>query len=141
MPEPLLTYINGCADWADDVTYQLSFVVNNCNALATALSGEGNPTSATKCTDLANSLSAVRTSWGLMGYNFRYYLIASLLEINDLLGEPSVVDMDAILAAMYDSDKLRWFHFINYIDAMRAGIWNTEIYETHLADWYRHFSI
>jgi len=50
------------------------------------------------------------------------------------------IDMDAILASMWASDKLRNFHFINYIDAMRAGIWNTEIYETHLQDWYRHFS-
>lgn len=52
----------------------------------------------------------------------------------------SELSMDAILETIYDSDKLRWFHFINYIDAMRAGIWNTEIYETHLAEWYRHFS-
>jgi len=50
------------------------------------------------------------------------------------------VDMDAILNAMWDGDLLRWFHFINYIDSMRAGIWNIEIYDTHLADWYRHFS-
>ena len=50
------------------------------------------------------------------------------------------VTMDSIIAAMWDSDKLRWFHFINYIDAMRGGIWNTEIYETHLAEWGRHFS-
>ena len=137
----LIDLINGCADWADDVTFQLSYVVNNCNALATALSGEGNPTSASKCTDLANSLSGLRTSWGLMGYNFRYYLIASLLEINNLLGDTGEIDMDAILDAIWNSDKLRWFHFINYIDAMRGGIWNTEIYETHLAEWYRHFSI
>jgi len=51
------------------------------------------------------------------------------------------VNMDAILKAMWDGDLLRWFHFINFIDSMRAGIWNIEIYETHLADWYRHFSI
>ena len=50
------------------------------------------------------------------------------------------IDMDKILDAMWESDKLRSFHFINYIDAMRASIWNIEIYETHLADWYRHFS-
>jgi len=57
------------------------------------------------------------------------------------LEEYTGIDMDKILDAMWDSDKLRWFHFINYIDSMRAGIWNVEIYETHLADWYRHFSI
>jgi len=48
--------------------------------------------------------------------------------------------MDKILETMWDSDKLRNFHFINYIDAMRASIWNTEIYEVHLTEWYRHFS-
>ncbi len=56
-------------------------------------------------------------------------------------GDPYILTMDKILDTIWESDKLRWFHFINYIDAMRAGIWNTEIYETHLADWYRHFSI
>lgn len=58
----------------------------------------------------------------------------------DAMGGGAEVDMDAMLLAMWDSDKLRWFHFINYIDSMRAGIWNTEIYESHLQDWFRHFS-
>jgi len=53
----------------------------------------------------------------------------------------SELTMDALLQTIYDSDKLHWFMFVNYIDSMRAGIWNTEIYETHLADMYRHFSI
>jgi len=61
--------------------------------------------------------------------------------INNNWPSGAEVDMDTILDAIWNSDKLRWFHFINYIDSMRAGIWNTEIYETHLADWYRHFSI
>jgi len=55
--------------------------------------------------------------------------------------EPYELTMEKILDAMWDSDKLRSFHFINYIDAMRASIWNIEIYETHLADWFRHFSL
>lgn len=50
------------------------------------------------------------------------------------------VTMEKILDAMWESDKLRNFHFINWIDAMRAGIWNTEIKESHLVDWYEHFS-
>ena len=58
----------------------------------------------------------------------------------DALGAPAEVTMDAMLNAMWSGDLLRWFHFINYIDAMRGGIWNTEIYETHLAEWGRHFS-
>ena len=55
-------------------------------------------------------------------------------------GNSYELTMDKILDAMWASDRLRNFHFINYIDAMRASIWNTEIYERHLADWYRHFS-
>lgn len=54
--------------------------------------------------------------------------------------DPYVLTMDKILDVIWESDKLRWFHFINYIDSMRAGIWNTEIYDKHLEDWYRHFS-
>lgn len=59
----------------------------------------------------------------------------------DAMGEPTTVDMDAILAAMWNSEKLQSFHFVNYIDAMRASIWNTEIYEIHLQEWFRHFSL
>lgn len=51
------------------------------------------------------------------------------------------ITMEKILDAMWDSDKLRNFHFINWIDAMRAGIWNTQIKESHLVDWYKHFSL
>jgi len=55
-------------------------------------------------------------------------------------GDPYELTMDKINEAMWGTDKLRSFLFINYIDAMRASIWNVEIYETHLAEWYRHFS-
>jgi len=120
----LLDNINGCADWADSVTYQFSFVVNNCNALATALGTEGNPISAEKCTDLANSISALRTTWGLSGYNFRYYLIASLLDINTLLGDTGDVDMDAILNAMLKADFDELQKFVGLVDAYRVAIWN-----------------
>ena len=56
-------------------------------------------------------------------------------------GEEYELTMDKMLEAMWDGDLLRWFHFVTYIDSMRAGIWNLEIYDTHLADLYRHFSI
>ncbi len=49
------------------------------------------------------------------------------------------VDMDAILAAIWESTPLEIFFFVNYIDGMRASIWNKEIQETRLADIYRHF--
>lgn len=55
-------------------------------------------------------------------------------------GEEYELTIEKMLTAMWDGDLLRWFHFVNYIDSMRAGIWNIEIYDTHLAEWYRHFS-
>ena len=55
-------------------------------------------------------------------------------------GEEYELTMEKILETIWNSDQLRWFLFINFIDSMRAGIWNIEIYDTHLAEWYRHFS-
>jgi len=54
-------------------------------------------------------------------------------------GDPYVLTMQKILNTMWESNKLESFHFINYIDAMRASIWNISIFEEHLHDWYRHF--
>ena len=124
MSEPLETYINGCANWADDVTYTLNFVINNCNALATALETDGNPNAAAKCTDLADSIGSVRTSWGLTGYNFRNYLIWSLLEINNLIDATGGVDMNSILNAMLKADFTQLQKFIGIIDAYRVALWN-----------------
>lgn len=56
-------------------------------------------------------------------------------------GNGGEIDMASILDAMWKSDKTQSFEFINDIDAMRASIWNTEIYESSLENWYRHFSI
>ncbi|MBA7618691.1 hypothetical protein ES703_26022 [subsurface metagenome] len=50
------------------------------------------------------------------------------------------VDMAAILAAMWDDDKLQTYFFVNYIDAMRASIWNIKIEPERLHELYRHFS-
>jgi len=49
--------------------------------------------------------------------------------------------MSKILDAIWESTPLETFFFVNYIDAMRAAIWNKEISEQRLADLYRHFSI
>lgn len=59
--------------------------------------------------------------------------------INDNWPSGATVDMDAILAALWESKTIQSFHFVNYIDAMRASIWNTEIYDYHLESWYSHF--
>lgn len=75
--------------------------------------------------------------WGLYPLRVPYYLRHC---VGGEAPEPYELTMDKILEAMWESDTLRNFHFINYIDAMRASIWNVEIHEKHLAEWYRHFS-
>jgi len=116
------------------------------NTLATHLTAEGNPNSGATLLIALGWLQKWENQVSNGTDNFRYALTDVFLWINDNWpangnGEEYELTMEKILDAVWDSDKLRWFHFINYIDAMRAGIWNTEIYETHLAEWYRHFSI
>lgn len=55
-------------------------------------------------------------------------------------GDEYELTMEKIMDAVWESNKLESFFFINYIDAMRASIWNVEIQETKLAELYRHFS-
>jgi len=54
-------------------------------------------------------------------------------------GDPFELTMQKIIDTMWDSNKLESFHFVSYIDAMRASIWNISIVEEHLHEWYRHF--
>jgi len=67
------------------------------------------------------------------------YDILHYIDLN--LGSGYTLTLQKMLDAIWAGNKLESFHFINYIDAMRASIWNVEIYETHLAEWYRHFSL
>ncbi len=144
MPFPLSSYISSWRQGYSDIANTLwslgSYLQNAGNALKVhnySMAG----------TNLVNAQTAAHATamYFNMGANNMYDdMYAAMDWINDNWpsgGEPYVLDMDKILAAMWDSDKLRNFHFINYIDAMRASIWNTEIYEAHLAEWYRHFSL
>ena len=55
-------------------------------------------------------------------------------------GDPYELTMQKILDTIWASNKLESFHFVSYIDAMRASIWNVKINEQHLQEWYNHFS-
>ena len=118
---------------------------NDTLALQTALTAEGNPSSGIAAGAMAIHILNIKNLYMGATPSLRNTMYAILHYIDENLNggvppEPYELTMDKILAAIWDSDKLRSFHFINYIDAMRASIWNTEIYETHLAEWYRHFS-
>lgn len=47
--------------------------------------------------------------------------------------------MQNIIETMWNANPLETFYFINYIDGMRASIWNISIFEEHLENIYTHF--
>lgn len=119
-------------------------IANDFTSLAAWLAAEGNPNSGAVVTSIVAKLQTVRTLYMGATPSLRNTMYDILHYIDDNLNggaPPYELTMDKILEAMWSSDKLRSFHFINYIDAMRASIWNVEIYEAHLAEWYRHFSL
>jgi len=141
MPAPLTGYINTWRGGYSDISNTLwslgSYLQNAGNALKIQqFVSAGNNLINAK--DAAHSASQY---FKLGGSNMYDNMYAAMHWIDENIGGGTTLDMEAILAAIWDSNKLETFQFINYIDAMRASIWNTEIYESHLQDWYRHFSI
>lgn len=143
MPYPLSSYIS---NWRSDyvsVSNHLWSAGSYLKNAGTALNLEMFSVAASNLTDAGQRLQDTSLDFNLGGDNVRDDMFDAMDWVNDNWpsnGEEYELTMDKILDAIWDSDKLRWFHFINYIDSMRAGIWNTEIYEKHLEDWYRHFS-
>lgn len=78
--------------------------------------------------------------WFVYGYASSFnYVYWGNVHIG-LYNRAEPLTMQKIIETMWESNPLESFHFINYIDAMRASIWNISIYEEHLHEWYRHFS-
>ena len=145
MPEPLtsdiISYHYSCYAYSSI----LQNLYNDCLALGTALAAEAGPSSASAANNMAVHIWELRNKFTYGSDSVRYWLVKCLQYIdnnafNGAVPDPYELTMEKILDTIWESDKLGWFHFINYIDSMRAGIWNTEIHETHLVDWYRHFS-
>lgn len=119
-------------------------LTNDMNSLASALTAEGNPSSGTVASNIAVHTLEIRQQYMGASPSMRNTTYDILHYIDDNLNggaPPYELTMQKILDAMWDTDKLRTFHFINYLDAMRASIWNVEVYESHLTDWYLHFSL
>ena len=140
MPEPLTGYITS---WQANI----SSLSSQCWQLGNALGGAATWVGAQNwayakiyleaASGFAHEMAHILKFEGDDVYDNMY---DTLHYIDENIGGGVELDMEAILAAIWNGDVLRWFLFINFIDSMRAGIWNIEIYDTHLADWYRHFS-
>jgi len=119
-------------------------IYNHLLSVANAIEAENWLAAATGIRNVAQA--HIATSWTQSHWPYPYtcYVTDALYWIDDNWpsgGEPYELTIDKMLEAMWDGDLLRWFHFVTYIDSMRAGIWNLEIYDTHLSDLYRHFSV
>jgi len=143
MPFPLTGYI---ASWRADyinVSNSLWSLGSYLQNAGNALKVENFVAAGDNLDNAKDSAHAAAMAFQLGGSNIYDNMYDALhwIDVNwPSGGEEYELTMEKILEAMWDADKLRNFHFINYIDAMRASIWNVEIYETHLAEWYRHFS-
>lgn len=143
MPYPLSAYISSWRGHYVTVSNNLWSMGSYLKNAATALELEFFDTAATNLDSAGERAHDTALIFNLGATNIHDDMYTAMDWINDNWPSDGVayeLTLDKILEAIWDSDKLRWFHFINYIDSMRAGIWNVEIYDTHLADWYRHFS-
>lgn len=145
MPQPLTADIISFHQASYLYSTYLQNLRNDMLDLATQLTAEGCPNSANSASNMAVHIWEMRNHFAYGANSVRYWLVKCLQYIDGnafdgVTPDPYELTMDKILTTIWDSDKLRWFHFINYIDSMRAGIWNVEIYDKHLEEWYRHFS-
>ena len=114
-----------------------------CLDMHDALDAEGCPNSADEVLGVRWHFGQLRDKFATAPGTYRIRLINTLQWINDNWPEDGVaeIDMSMILDAVWLSSPLETFFFVNYIDAMRAAIWNKEIAEEKLHELYRHFSI
>lgn len=141
MPDPLTSYIDTWQSQYQTVGSDLWQLGNALKGAATYINAQNWYFAYLYLDAAGDAAHDVSRGFSVDAGSMYFVMYDALHWIDDNIGDGGEVTMDAILTAMWDTDKLRSFHFINYIDAMRAGIWNTEIYETHLQDWYRHFSL
>lgn len=140
MPEPLTSYIDTWRTEIQTIGSGLWQLGNALTAAGTYVGIQNWAFAKLFLHDAGDLARQVSRDFSVDADSLYYYMYDAMHWIDGNIGDGEELTMDAILQAMWDSDKLRNFHFINYIDAMRASIWNVEIYETHLAEWYRHFS-
>lgn len=140
MPEPLTSYIAAWRAKYNDIGPDLWMLGNSLKSAGIFLSAHNYNFAGMYLDAAGDSAHEVSRHFSVDADSIYYAMYDTLHWIDNNIGGNGGVDMDAILEAMWDTDKLRSFQFINFIDAMRASIWNVEIYESHLTEWYIHFS-
>lgn len=140
MPEPLTSDIISLHSSFYVISSHFNNMMNDCNALAAALTAEGNPASGLAASNMAVHMWDVRNDLSFGVTSTRYWLIKCLQWIdNNWPSGGAAVDMNAILTAMWDSVDWQTLLFITYIDAMRGSLSEKTVTEQSMADYLRHF--
>jgi len=118
-------------------------IYDSMSSLHDWLDAEGCPNSADEVLAMRWYFGKLRDKYSTAIGSYRIRLINTLQWINDnwTEGDGYELTMQKILDAAWVSSPLETFFFVNYIDAMRAAIWNKEISVEKLAELYRHFLI
>lgn len=140
MPEPLTSFVDAWRAKYYDIGPDLWMLGNSLKGAAIYIAAQNWNFAALYLDSAGDDAHVISRHFSVDADSVYFAMYNTLHWIDDNMGGDVTLDMDAILQAMWDGDLLRWFHFINYIDSMRAGIWNIEVYDTHLQEWYRHFS-
>ena len=139
MPEPLTGYIDA---WRANISY----ISSQCWQLGNALGGAAEWIGKQNWGYAEMYLDAAADYAHNMAHEFKFEsagvwtnMYNAMHWVDENIGGDGELTMQMILDAIWQSDKTQSFEFINDIDAMRASIWNMEIYEGSLENWYRHF--
>ena len=140
MPNPLTGYVAGLNIAYLQVGSEFNNLMNDCNTLGSQLIAEGNPASGLAAQNMAVHLLNIRNwiAWG--GSSMQHFDILALDWIDT--NWPSVggvVDMNAILTALWSSVNWQTMLFVTYVDAMRGSISEKTVTEQSMGTYLRHF--
>lgn len=140
MPEPLTSDIISL----HSSYYVLQTYFNNMYsdfvALAAALTAEGNPSSGIAVNNINVNLWNIRNHLASGSNSIRYWHVKTMqwVDVNWPSGG-GVVDMQAILNAMWLSVNWQTLLFVAYVDAMRGSVSEKTVTEQSMGTYLKHF--
>jgi len=142
MPTELQTLINDTNTQLKAIgdTY-FDGIYDNMSTLHDWLHAEGNPQSADVVLTMRWYVGKLRDKYSTASGSYRIRLINTLQWINDNWPEDGngVIDMTAILNAMWDCKEHQPLLFIPMIDAMRGSIQEKTVTSEWMSNALRHF--
>lgn len=140
MPTQLQSYINSLDTSWDYVHTAFYGLRLGFNWLGSRIAAQDWAQAAQACYDMRDYIIDIRDYMTDDYLTTRYYVAMSLQYINDdALWTAPPITMTSILDAMWEATAIEYHHFIGYIDAYRANMWNLPFYTEWHSLLTRHF--